>query len=92
MNAFCTEIEMNKHLKEFIKTLSWTSYKYVFNEALKSISYNYNDLFSFEIINFEKLRRDPLDIINSFDLDFQFIIYFKIWIYQLGTAPIEYNS
>lgn len=89
MNDLSTEIEMNKYLEEFIETIGWGSYKYAFDEALKSLSYNHNDTFSFEKIKFEECIKDPLGFIKSFRLDFQDIIYFKIWIYQLGIAPIK---
>jgi hypothetical protein len=78
MNNFSTKIEMDKYLEEFIKTICWGSYKFVFKEALKSISYNHKDKFSFETIKFEECLKDTLSFIRSFSLDFQFIIYFKI--------------
>lgn len=89
MNNFCTEIEMNKYLKEFIKKVNWGSYKYVFVEALKSITYSHNDVYSFEKIKFDEFKKNPLSFIKSFSSDLQFIIYFRIWIYQLAFAPIE---
>ncbi|MDO6813244.1 hypothetical protein Q4586_09720 [Tenacibaculum soleae] len=82
---------MNKHVREFTKEIHWRKFIYVFEEAMKFIPNSHNNTFDFQKIQYIKYEKNPLEYIGSFNSRDKYLIYFKIWIYQLGTALIEYN-
>ena len=91
MIDFCEKIEMNKHIREFTKDIYWRKFIYVFEEAMKSIPNSHNNTFDFQKIQHIKCKKKPLEYIGFFNSRDKYLIYFKIWIYQLRITPTEYN-